>query len=207
MSRPNILLLDIETFPNTGFAWGKWEQDIIDFVDHWYILCFGYQWYGRKGGAKVISISDQKNYQPRVTRDEKIIHDLWHLLDEADVVVAHNAKQFDIRKIFTRMIQHGLGPPSRFSVVDTLKEARKFAFNSSKLDDVGRDTNLGRKMAHTGFPLWLACHNGDPKAWVNMKKYNKQDVILLKKWFKKVLPWIGYLGAAGTPYVKPKKII
>lgn len=205
--QPRILLLDIETFPNEGYTWGKWQQDVIDFTNHWYILCFGYCWHGEPGGVKVVSLPDFKGYKAKTTDDKSLLAALHDLLDEADYVVAHNAKAFDLRKIFTRMIQHGMKPPSTFKVIDTLTEARKFSFNSSKLDDVGRDTKLGRKMPHTGFPLWLACHNGDRKGWDIMERYNKRDVVLLDKLFKRLKPWIGYLSGRGTPYVKRKDIL
>lgn len=198
------LLLDIETFPNTGYTWGKWEQDVIEFVDHWYILSFAYKWFRQKGGVQVLALPDFPKYKPRVTRDQLIIQRLHTLLDEADVVVAHNAAKFDVRRIFTRMVQYGIKPPSSFKVIDTLKEARKFSFNSSKLDDIGRDMKLGRKVHHTGFPMWLGCHEGNAADWANMKRYNKHDVVLLDKWLTRALPWIGYLKSTGTPYAKPK---
>lgn len=199
------LLIDIETFPNEGYAWGKWEQNIIDYTNHWYVMCVGVQWYGEPGGVHVIAAPDLPGYTVGSTDDSRIIWEIRELLNEADVVIAHNAKDFDVRKIFTRMIQHRMDPPSTFKVIDTLKEARKFGFNSSKLDDISRDMGLGRKLAHNGFPVWLGCHNGDPAAWDVMKKYNKRDVVLLRKWTDIVKPWIGYLSTRGTPYLKTRE--
>lgn len=186
---PRILLLDIETAPNVGYIWGKWEQNVLEFIDHWYILSYSYKWIGEK--TEVVAISDYKNYKPGVTKDEIIVRDLWRLLDEADVVIAQNGDAFDIKKINTRFLQHKLTPPSPFKTIDTLKIARsKFAFNSNKLDEIGRDLYEGRKIQHRGFPLWLDCMAGKANAWKEMKAYNKQDVNLLYRIYKRFLPWI-----------------
>ena len=37
---PKILLIDIETAPNLGYIWGKYEQNVIDYKTEWYLLSF-----------------------------------------------------------------------------------------------------------------------------------------------------------------------
>lgn len=182
-----ILFLDLETFPNIGYTWTKWETNVIDFIEHWYILCVGYKWLG--GKTKVVALPDFKGYKPH-SKDEELVKFAWGLLDEADIVIAQNGDAFDIKKLNTRFMQYGLTPPSPYKTIDTLKIARKFSFNSNKLDDLGRDLGLGRKLEHEGFPLWLKCREGDMKAWKRMKSYNKQDVELLEQLYLKERPWI-----------------
>jgi predicted RNA-binding Zn-ribbon protein involved in translation (DUF1610 family) len=58
------------------------------------------------------------------------------------------------------------------------------------LDDLGDYLGIGRKINTGGFELWLKCQEGDPAAWAKMKKYNVQDVILLEKVYKKMLPFM-----------------
>lgn len=118
---------------------------------------------------------------------------VWQLLDEADVVVGHNLKKFDLKKINSRFIYHGMPPPSPYKVFDTLTAARAvMANNSNKLDDIGRDYNLGRKLAHTGFHLWQGCMRGDMKSWRLMIKYCNQDVLLDYKFYKLIRPWTAH---------------
>lgn len=183
------LLLDIETFPNVGYVWGKYQQDVIDFVDHWYILSFAYKWFNEREAVKVLALDDDPLYKPGI-KDSGLILPLWELLDKADVVVAHNGQAFDASRINTRFLQYKMGPPSPYKIVDTLKTARKFSFNSNKLDDLGRDTAEGRKEHHFGFPTWLGCARGDKAAWKMLKKYNKKDVELLERVYRRLLPWI-----------------
>jgi DNA polymerase elongation subunit (family B)/predicted RNA-binding Zn-ribbon protein involved in translation (DUF1610 family) len=186
--KPKILFCDIETFPNKSYTWGKWEQDVMEFIDQWYILSIGYKWLG--GATKVMALPDFKGYKP-YSKDEKLVKFIWDLFNEADIIIAQNGDNFDIKKINTRFLIHGLPPPAPYKTIDTLKVARsKFSFNSNKLDDLGRDLGIGRKVEHEGFPLWLKCEKGDLKAWKRMKRYNKQDVDLLAELYEKELPYI-----------------
>ena len=178
-----ILLLDIETSPNIGYTWGKYEVDVIEFIKQWTILCFAYKWLGDE--TKVVARCDFPGQS-----EQSVLKKLWDLLDTAEVVVWQNGDKFDMRKINTRFLQFRMPPPSPYKTVDTLKVARKFAFNSNKLDDLGNDLNEGRKIKHSGFELWKGCMAGDKKSWAMMKKYNKQDVELLERIYLRLRPWV-----------------
>ena len=82
-------------------------------------------------------------------------------------------------------------PPAPFKVVDTLKIARKyFAFTSNRLNDLGIYLGLGEKIPTHGLDLWKRCEKGDKKAWEEMVKYNKRDVVLLKDVYLRLLPYM-----------------
>jgi hypothetical protein len=119
------------------------------------------------------------------------------VLDSADIVIAHNGDKFDIKKSHTRIIKHKISLPSTFSQVDTLKMARaKFSFTSNRLDDLGEFLGLGRKVKHEGFGLWEKCQEGNKTAWAKMRKYNKQDVVLLEKVYLALRPWAAHPNTA-----------
>jgi RNase_H superfamily len=186
---PHILLLDIETAPNLGYVWGKWEQNVIDFKHDWYVLSFAYKWLNEKK-IHVKALPDYPGYSSRRENDKRLVVDIWKLLDIADVVIAHNGDRFDLRKSNARFISHGLRPPSPYKSVDTLKIARRhFKFDSNRLDDLGSYLGVGRKLPHTGKHLWLGCMNGDKRAWTTMRRYNRQDVALLERVYLKLRPW------------------
>jgi hypothetical protein len=189
LGKPKVLFLDIETAPSLGWVWAKWQTDVIDFKRDWYILCFAYKWAeGPK--VKAVGLDDMRGYRNDKENDKALVEELWQLLDEADIIVAHNGDSFDLRKINTRFLAHGLKPPSPYKTVDTLKIARKsFRFDSNKLDDLGRYLGIGRKLPHTGFHLWKGCMAGDRKAWDMMKRYNSHDVELLEKVYFIMRPW------------------
>jgi len=117
---------------------------------------------------------------------------LHKLTSMADVTVGHNIKKFDDRRANTDFIKHGLIPPPKHKMIDTLEFARhKFDFESNKLDDLAQFLKIGKKVKHWGFELWERCMNGDPVAWALMKKYNKADVDpLLEGVYLKMRPWM-----------------
>jgi uncharacterized protein YprB with RNaseH-like and TPR domain len=187
--KKRILFLDIETAPSLGWVWAKYDTTVVDFKANWYMLSFAYKWIG-ESGIHVKGLIDYPGYSKDFENDKKLCQDLWNLLDEAEIVIGHNADKFDIRKTNTRFITHGMKPPSLYKTVDTLKIARKvFKFDSNKLDDLGNYLGIGRKLPHTGFHLWKSCMVGDESAWRIMKKYNKQDVALLEKVYFLMRPW------------------
>jgi DNA polymerase elongation subunit (family B) len=184
-----IVFLDIETAPSLGWVWGKWQQDVIDFKANWYILSFAVKEMGSRE-VKTYCLADYPNYENDRENDAELLKEIWNVLDNADIVIAHNGDKFDLPKINTRLLTHKQQPPSPYKTVDTLQIARKtFKFDSNKLDELGRYLGVGRKMPHTGFHLWKSCMEGDKKAWAKMKRYNAQDVILLEKIYFLMRPW------------------
>jgi DNA polymerase elongation subunit (family B) len=189
-SSTKILLYDLETAPNTAFVWGKWETNVLSYINEGYLLSFAYKWLGDKG-VKSFALPDFKGYKRNKANDFKLVKVLYDLMNQADIVIAHNADGFDIKKSNARFLYYGLKPPVPFKSVDTLKVARKyFKLNSNSLDDLGKYLGIGEKVKTGGFDLWKGCINGDMKAWKKMIDYNKNDVALLEKVYLTLLPWI-----------------
>ncbi len=185
---PKVLLIDLETAPSLGYVWGKWEQNVIDFRSQWYILCASFLWEG--GKVQNYALPDFRGYMKNKEDDRALVTEVWKLLDAADIVVGHNARKFDLKKLNSRFIYHRLKPPRSYKIFDTLTAARSvMANNSNKLDDLGRDFKLGRKTPHTGFALWAGCMRGDRKSWRLMVKYCNNDVLLDYKFYRLILPW------------------
>jgi DNA polymerase elongation subunit (family B) len=181
--KPKILLFDLETSPNVAHVWGKWEQNVLSYVKEWEILSVAYKWLGQKR----VSCLTQEGQGS----DKKILEKLHALFGEADILVAHNGDEFDIKKARARMIYHGMAPPRSPARIDTKKVAKAyFNFNGNSLDDLGQYLKLGRKYKHPGFDMWLGCMRGDKKSWREMAYYNKKDVELLEKVYLRFKPWI-----------------
>lgn len=184
-----VIFLDIETAPSVGWVWGKWEQNVLDFKEDGYTLSFCTKVLGEKG-VLTKALPDYPNYDKDKKDDRNIIAELWEILNQADIVIAHNGDKFDLPWINARFVSLGFHPPSPYQIFDTLKVARKkFEFKSNKLDDLCRDLGIGRKIPHTGFNLWKACMDGDLKAWRQMKRYNKRDILLLEELYYRFRPW------------------
>lgn len=189
MNTQKILLFDIETSPNVGYCWGKWEQNIVEFLKESHLLSFSWKFKGDKK-VKALSLPDFKLYKKDPENDIELVKELHKLFNEADILVAHNGNNFDVKMANMFFLKNGLEPIDEKKYFDTKLAAKsKFRFNSNKLDDIGHYLGLGRKINTGGFELWKDCLAGDKKAWAHMVKYNKQDVLLLEKVYDKISPW------------------
>lgn len=165
------------------------EADVVAKERDWFLLSVAYKWLGDKK-VTVKALPDFKGYKANKLDDEALTKHLWELFSEADLVIAHNAKRFDVKKANARFLAHCLPPPKPYEVFDTLTALRQVAaFPSNKLDNVAFDLGLGRKLPHTGISMWLGCLAGNPDDWTTMKKYNAHDVVLLEKLYFKVRGW------------------
>lgn len=200
------LLIDIETSPLVAQSWGPmWETNLIKVLVQSQVISFSAKWVGGKHITK--ALCDYKGYKKGELNDKRLIQEIWGLLNEADVVIAQNGKDFDIKHLNTRFLFHGMPPPSPYRVVDTKVEAKKYLrLPSNKLDDIGTYYSVGNKLEHEGFALWEKCMAGDRAAWGRMKRYNAQDVVLLEKIYMILLPFIKHpnLGMYTDKLVCPK---
>ena len=194
-SMPRTLLLDIETSPSLGWVWQKWQTDVLAFEQDWRVLSLSWMWLEDKT-PKVLGLPDFPRYKKEPDSDYDVVVKAHELLSEASIVIAHNIG-FDVKKLQARMAYWGMQPPSPFSQIDTLKIARRhFAFSSNKLGELCTHLGIGAKEDNGGMGTWFAAMQGDEKAWKRLKRYNVQDVILLRDLFVKLRPW-----ATGLPNV------
>lgn len=184
----NILFADIETSPILCYTWGTWDQRVANnqVVEDWSILGVG---WAKDDGPVVYADCSQR----RSPRDDRgLLKLIWRLLDWADVVVAHNGKSFDVRKINARFIALGMRPPSPYQVVDTKIIAKRVGmFTSGKLDWLAPLAG-SRKDKHgefPGFELWAEVMKRNPRAWAEMRKYCIQDVEALRAVYKMLRAW------------------
>lgn len=182
MAGPKILILDIETAPNKVWTWGLFKQNIsINQIDEpGYTMCWAAKWLGK---SRVMWES--------IHHHDDFIKTIWELLNEADIVIHYNGCKFDIPVLNKEFILADLGPPAPFQEIDLYKTCRsRFRFASNKLDYVSQVLGVGKKLSHKGMELWEGCMNNHGPSWAIMKRYNKQDVVLLEPLYKKLKPWI-----------------
>ncbi len=178
-----LLFLDIETAPNLAYVWKLFPDYIApdQLVNTGYIICWSAQFLGEK---QVYSASV-------VDGEEHMIRQIHQLLDEADGVVTYNGNKFDIPTLNKEFVELGLTPPAPYKSIDLYRVVKKnFKFASNKLDFVCQQLGLGTKVKHRGMELWKDCMAGKESAIVEMLQYNKQDVILLKRLYEVLIPWI-----------------
>lgn len=188
--KPKVLLFDIEISPIVSYNWGLYESNAIAVVKDWQILCFAYKWLGEKK-IHVIGQDDFASYKKGVNDDKNVVKKLHELFSEADIVIAHNAKKYDVKRVNTRFIFHKMAPPEPYRVIDTLSEVRKYAsFSSNKLDYLSKQLGFGEKLDAGGIEIIEGCLAGNASAWKHLKRYNKVDVELLESLYLELRPWI-----------------
>lgn len=179
-----LLLLDIETAPNTAYVWGLFKENIpLDrLVDSGYVLCWSAKWLGEKD---VYFDSVQRS------KPKQMLAGIHELLEEADAVIHYNGSRFDIPTLNKEFLLNGFTPPAPYKQIDLLRVVRKqFRFTSNKLDHVAKQLKCTPKVKHSGFQLWVQCMAGNKAAWKEMEEYNIQDVLTLEEVYEKLIPWI-----------------
>jgi len=182
-----VLILDIETAPIRAMVWRVWKENISieQIKSDWFILCWSAKWLN----DSVVIGERLTGKEAKKEDDSKIVKKLWHLFNEADIIIAHNGWSFDIPKVNTRFILNGLNPPSPYRSIDTLKIAqKKFGFSHNKLDYLAKLFGLDRKLK-TDFELWVKCLEGNEASLQYMLDYNKIDVVILEEVYLKLRGW------------------
>ncbi len=190
---PKVLLLDVETAPIIAHCWSLWENNVAlnQVVSDWHLLSWSAKWLGDSPSKTMYE--DQRKAK-NIEDDSKLLKGIWRLIDEADITITQNGKNFDHKKLAARFILNGMKPPSSVKYIDTMLLAKKhFAFTSNKLAYMSEKLNKKyKKLEHKKFPgheMWTECLKGNLQAWREMQKYNKHDVLALEELYMKLIPW------------------
>ena len=181
-----VLFFDIETSPHLVRTFSFKAQWIAEnqVVEYGKVISFGAKWLG--DGEVIYNESRGKS-------DKTITKKMMGLFDEADVVVAHNGRAFDVKTMKGRALKHNLDPPSPFLIADTLRIARReFKLPRNSLSFLADFLECTPKQSHSNFPgmiLWMECAKGNEDAWKEMKEYNIQDVLTLEEVYFRLRNW------------------
>ncbi len=180
-----VLIYDIETSYNIVKSWRVGYNLNInpsDILSERKIICVSWKWLDEDQVYNLEWDSEQD--------DKSLLENFIPVLNEADLIVAHNGDRYDLKFIKTRALIHDLPMLVDYPQFDTLKVAKKkFMFNSNKLDYISEYLGFGNKIK-TSMELWddiilKSC----PKAMDKMVEYCDMDVVLLEKVYKKLVSW------------------
>lgn len=186
--KPKILIFDIETAPLHGLFWRVWKENISpnQLLDDWFMLSWVAKWLGDINLQYDILTSQEAMDK----NDKRIISHLWDMIDQADIIIAHNAKKFDKPKLNSRCLKYDMPPPSPYRIIDTLITAKKqFGQTYNSLNELARFLGFDLKM-DTDFSLWEKSINGEKESLNEMLEYNKGDVEILEDIYLRLRPWM-----------------
>ena len=187
MNAPRILILDIETSLMEFYGFGIRNQYISAEMikKDWTVISVAAKWLDDK---EIFQIDTEH------VCERRLLTRVRALMNKADIIIGHNSKNFDIKRLNGKFEEHGIKRPSSFQQVDTYRLSTKhFSFSSHTLDYLLKKLNAPiRKLKHAKFPgktLWIECDKGNPEAFEEMRKYNVRDVLGTEWLYKRLAPW------------------
>ena len=184
---PRILYYDIETSLAKSYHWGQWKQNLSvkQQIQESHMLSHAWAWNDGEVFSSVLTPEEVLSQD-----DERIVYECWSLLDNCDVVVAHNGKRFDIKKVNGYFLKYGLPKPSSYKIIDTLEIAKKnFNLPFKSLEYLAKFLGVELKQDSGGIQTWIDCDRGCPEALETMRYYNEGDIVSLRDIHKRMKGW------------------
>lgn len=184
-----ILVLDLENSPFLAYTFDIYNANIqpIQVVEEPRVLSFAAGWADKKA---VMFFSEYEGFGPYPTRDENhkhMVEEAFRLLDECDVLVTYNGDRHDIPHLYREFELAGLGKPAPFISVDLYKVEKRVKWGYRRLKTVSAYRDLTRKIDNSGWALWRGVLSEDEavrhKSWLEMRPYNKGDVVTTRELF------------------------
>ena len=185
--KPKILHYDIETSLAKSYHFQQWKVDLSQKqkIQESHLLSHAWAWGDGEVVGSVLTVEEMLNHDP-----ERLVLECWSLLDNCDILVAHNGKRFDVKKVNSYFLQYGMPPPSPYKVIDTLLIAKaKFALPFNSLAYLAEFLNVEQKIDTGGINLWIRCDKGDPEALQSMLEYNMGDITTLRCVYNHLISW------------------
>lgn len=152
-------------------------DDVIDWPR---TVCVAWRFIGRKR-VEFASVWDDES---------DMLDRIWHAVDEADIVIGHNFRGFDMKHLRTEWRDNGMSPPSPVKIVDTLSIARReFGDESKTLDALTKRIGIDSKTDRYSVKVARAAVAGDVKAQRKIKAYNIGDIKASEALYTELLPW------------------
>lgn len=198
-NEPRILFLDIETLANLPEIMQnltRLYEGATMKANHSSVITFGYKWLGDAKPKTVNAWDFSRTWARDVNDDSEVLKRAHEILGQADQIVGHYSRKFDLKFLNTRFMRAGLAPYTGIPHVDTCQLAKsKLLLSSNRLDAVAKYFGLPQKLENGGWQLWVDVLARKPAAQRLMSRYCAQDVEVLEKVYLKLRPFMAASGA------------
>ena len=146
--KPKILFFDTERAPPIGWFWESKKPQFINYsqyLQHGFFTSIQWQYDHEKTPSAFSVVDNETTFRDDPTCDKRVVKKAAKLLNDCDIVVAHNGKRFDWGHVVGRMMYHRLEPIKKPVIIDTLTEARKFNFPSNALGNLADYLDIAKK--------------------------------------------------------------
>lgn len=185
--KPKILFYDIETTLAKSYHFGQWKQNLSvkQQVQEGHLLSHAWAWGDEPVVGSILTREEVLDHDP-----ERLVLEAWSLLDNADIVVAHYGKKFDIPKLNGYFLKYGLNPPTPYKVIDTKEiSSKKFLLPFNSLEYLAKALGVQQKIDNSGIQLWIDCDHGKQEALDEMLAYNIGDIEALRDVYYRLITW------------------
>lgn len=186
-----ILYWDIETSPCLSYHYQHFKVNIRQdqAVNQSHLLSISYAFNDEDPVGFKLSPEEVKNQD-----DLTLIVNMIEAIEQADVIVGYNSKNFDLKIINTRALFWGLDPVKPTKHIDLYEQVKKtFRFPSNSLGNVSAYLQLEGKLINEP-GLWRRCLEHwnleeCERALEDMLKYNKQDIVATRDLHYRIRGW------------------
>jgi len=136
---------------------------------------------------------DSSDYKGRTLLDDKKLAVSTRTeLEGYDLIIGHNIRMFDIPFLNARLAKYDERPLNTHFVLDTMYFVgyQAMRIGSKKLDNVAKYFSLAEQKTDIDWETWQLAGTGDKKALDQVVEHNKQDVLVLRELYPKLLPYV-----------------
>lgn len=196
MSKPKIIIFDLEILCNPVAIRDNWFRVYSPYKNNGFspelssVLCIGWKDLEQKN-VNCINAWNFKSWKKDKNDDREVLKAFYEVAKDADCVITHNGKKFDLPFLNSRLMLHGLKPLLFDKHIDTKNiSSRNLKLISNSLGSVAQFFRTQGKVDSGGQELWNSVHAGNKKALNKMEYYCKHDIKATEGIFKKLRPFI-----------------
>jgi DNA polymerase elongation subunit (family B) len=190
---PRLVFFDTERLPPT---WWAWESNKPQYLNHSQLLSNGFfssiQWMHEwESKPSAYSLTDKlKYFRENPACDKHVCIKAAEVIENVDILVAHNGKRFDWKHLKARWLYHEIPVPKKPYIVDTLTEARTSAFPSNSLAGLSKHLKICEKGTNDADIITMLTGSmKDRIEHINKQtKYGLKDIQPLKELYYRLLP-------------------
>lgn len=133
-------------------------------------------------------LNDMKRFKRRFTDDYAVVKKAHDLISQCDILVGHNIKGHDLKKLQAKIIEYKLPPLKIPLIVDTYEWSKKHGFTSRKMGDLCSKLGLIDKLSHDA-GVFLKAAMGCIKSIKKIVTYGKGDIPTVRQLYKRLKPY------------------
>lgn len=192
MTEPHRLYVDIETSLMFAGFWQPGQQYVgtQQIIKEREVMVIGYAWDDDPAQAMTFDMENYDLLQRDDNADLSMLQRFSEIYSEADLIIGHNVKAFDIAVMRARLIKHRLPDFAPTLIDDSYKQLKGIGFSGKSLDYITQFLGIGQKEDHP-LSLWMniALHKSQEDL-NKMVTYCLGDVLNNRKMYKTLQPYV-----------------